>query len=241
MTERPAAPWDSGGVNPFRDAGGAARRLRSKLRDDRSGRVVFVAHCLLNENVRYLGGACRPGDVHEIVDGLQTQDVGICQMACPEQQVWGGVLKRHLLALYGSGRWTIGPVRHLVAGLLVRYTRWRYRRLARVLARQIAEYNSSGFEVLGVVGVDTSPSCGVGYTLDLAAALEALANSDVATIDRASFNRDVVASTRIEGEGMFIKALREDLARRGQRVRFVAHDLMAELEQRPIRPIEFGP
>ena len=47
------------------------RQLRSRLRDDRSGRVVFVAHCLLNENVRYLGGACRPGDVGEIVDVLR--------------------------------------------------------------------------------------------------------------------------------------------------------------------------
>lgn len=216
-------------------------RLRSRLRDDRSERVVFVAHCLLNENVRYLGGACRPGDVREIVDGLQRQSVGICQMPCPEQQVWGGVLKRHLLALYGSGRRTTGPVRRLAAALLLGYSRWRYRRLARTLAKQIVDYRSSGFDVQGVVGVDTSPSCGVRHTLDLGAAREALAKCDPATIDRATFNRDVVAATRIAGEGMFIKALREELARRGQRVRFVAHDLMAELEQRPIRPIELGP
>jgi uncharacterized protein YbbK (DUF523 family) len=211
------------------------------LRDDRSGRVVFVAHCLLNENVRYLGGACRPGDVREIVGGLQRQEVGICQMPCPEQRVWGGVLKRHLLALYGSSRLTTGPVRHVVAALLMGYTRWRYHRLARALARQIADYQSAGFDVAGVVGVDPSPSCGVRQTLDLGAALDGLAKLDLATIDRATFNRDVVASTRIAGEGMFIKALREELARRGQRVRFVAHDLIAELEQRPIPPIELGP
>jgi uncharacterized protein YbbK (DUF523 family) len=217
------------------------RKLRSRLRDDRSERVVFVAHCLLNENVRYLGGACRPGDVREIVDGLQRQDAGICQMPCPEQQVWGGVLKRHLLLLYGSRRLTTGPVRHVAAPLLLRYTRWRYRRLASALARQIADYRSSGFDVAGVVGVDTSPSCGVRHTLDFRAALEALGRCDLATIDRATFNRDVVESTRIEGEGIFIKALREELAGRGQQVRFVAHDLMAELGQRPIPPIELGP
>ncbi len=208
--------------------------------------MVFVAHCLLNENVRYLGGAGRPGDVGEIVDGLQRQGVGICQMPCPERGVWGGVLKRRLLALYGSRRLTSGPVRHLVvrhlvADLLVGYTRWRYRRLARPLARQIADYQASGFEVSGIVGVDTSPSCGVRHTLHLGAALEALAKCDLATIDRATFNRDVVASTHIAGEGMFIKALRKELARHGQRVRFVAHDLIAELEQRPIAPIELGP
>jgi predicted secreted protein len=217
------------------------RELRSRLRDDRSERVVFVAHCLLNENVRYLGGACRPGDIREIVDGLQRQNVGICQMPCPEQRVWGGVLKRYLLALYGSNRLTTGFIRPLVAALLLAYTRWRYRRLARAMARQIADYRSSGFDVPAVVGVDTSPSCGVCYTLDVGAALEALAKCDPATIDRVTFNRDVVAATRVAGEGLFIKALREELARRGPRVRFFAHDLMAELEQRPIPPIELGP
>jgi uncharacterized protein YbbK (DUF523 family) len=211
------------------------------LRDDRSGRVVFVAHCLLNENVRYLGGACRPGDVREIVDELQRQNLGICQMPCPEQQVWGGVLKRHLLLLYGSDRRGSGPARHVAAAILLGYTRWRYHRLARAVARQVADYRSSGFDVAAVVGVDPSPSCGVRQTLDLRAALEAIATCDVATIDRATFNRDVVASTRIPGEGMFVKALREELAGRDRRVRFVAHDLMAELEQRPIPPIELGP
>jgi uncharacterized protein YbbK (DUF523 family) len=217
------------------------RQLRSRLRDDRSGRVAFVAHCLLNENVRYLGGACRPGDVSEVVDGLQRQGVGICQMPCPEQDAWGGVLKRRLLAMYGSRRLASGPVRRLVVVLVSAYTRWRYRRLASAIARQIADYRSSGFDVSGVVGVDASPSCGVRHTLDLGAAFEALAKCDLATIDRATFNRDVVASTRVAGEGMFIKALREELARRGQRVRFFAHDLVAELEKRPIPPIELAP
>lgn len=216
-------------------------QLRSRLRDDRSERVVFVAHCLLNENVRYLGGACRPGDVRETVDELRRRNLGICQMPCPEQGVWGGVLKRHLLALYGPNRLTTGPVRGLVAALLLRYTRWRYRRLARGLARQIVDYRSSGFEVAGVVGVDASPSCGVHETLDLGAALETLARCDPATVDRTAFNRDVVGAARVPGEGLFIRALRKDLARRGERVRFAAHDLVAELEGRPIPAIELGP
>lgn len=219
----------------------AITRLRSRLRDDRSGRVVFVAHCLLNENVRYLGGACRPGVVPEIVDGLQGQALGICQMPCPEQQVWGGVLKRRLLALYGSSALTSRPVRALVGALLIRYTRWRYGRLARDVASQIVDYRSSGFHVAGVIGVDTSPSCGVRSTLDLEVALEALAACDPATIDPATFNRDVVMASRIEGEGMFIKALRHDLARHRERVEFVGHDLIAELDRRPIAPIKPGP
>ena len=33
--------------------------LLEKLRDERGRRVVFLSHCLLDENVRYLGGAFR--------------------------------------------------------------------------------------------------------------------------------------------------------------------------------------
>lgn len=73
--------------------------LCERLADERSGRVAFVAHCLLDQNVRYLGGAWRPGCVSEAVRPLMDGGVGIVQLPCPEQRVWGGVLKRRLLAL----------------------------------------------------------------------------------------------------------------------------------------------
>lgn len=90
-------------------AAGRLHGLRSRLRDERSGRVVFVSHCLLNQNTRYLGGAFRPGVVHEVIDPYLRDGTGICQMPCPEQLAWGGVLKRHLLHLYG--RPWLGPGR----------------------------------------------------------------------------------------------------------------------------------
>jgi len=37
------------------------------LKDERGGKVVFVVHCILNENTRYLGGTFRKGGVDEIV------------------------------------------------------------------------------------------------------------------------------------------------------------------------------
>jgi hypothetical protein len=73
-----------------------------QIRDLRSRRVIFVAHCLLNENTRYLGGACRGGAIREIVEPCLQNDVGIVQLPCPEQHAWGGVLKRRLLFFYGS-------------------------------------------------------------------------------------------------------------------------------------------
>jgi uncharacterized protein YbbK (DUF523 family) len=77
------------------------RELRETLADARSGRVLVVSHCLLNENVRYLGGAAHPGPVPQIVHAALDHDLGLVQMPCPEQRAWGGVLKtrpvQHLL------------------------------------------------------------------------------------------------------------------------------------------------
>jgi predicted secreted protein len=60
-----------------------------RLQDERSGRVVYVSHCLLNENTRYLGGAFRPGAVDEVVETYLRDGTGICQLPCPEQLAWG--------------------------------------------------------------------------------------------------------------------------------------------------------
>ena len=62
---------------------GRAEQLRGQLADARGGRVVFLSHCLLNQNVRYLGGAGRAGGVSEVVDGYLGRGIGICQLPCP--------------------------------------------------------------------------------------------------------------------------------------------------------------
>lgn len=80
------------------------RILSEKLRDERSQKVVFVSHCILNENTRYLGGAFRKGCVDEVVDRLRAMEVGIVQMPCPERECWGGVLKKDIVRAYGSNR-----------------------------------------------------------------------------------------------------------------------------------------
>lgn len=79
-----------------------ALALQQRLKDSRSKQVVFLSHCILNENTRYLGGACRGSCIREIVEQCLDNNWGIVQMPCPEQHVWGGVTKRLLLISYGA-------------------------------------------------------------------------------------------------------------------------------------------
>ncbi len=212
---------------------GRTEQLRDQLADARGGRVVYLSHCLLNQNVRYLGGAGRAGGVTEIVRRYLEQGVGICQLPCPEQRAWGGVLKRRMLVAYGSAGTPRAPMARLLLRPFTWYTRRVYARLARAVARDVADQRRCGVQVVGVVGIGGSPSCGVNTTLDLRAAVDALTRCPAPRLDRRTLNEGIIAANVCPGEGLFIRALRRRLSRAGLRVPLREHDLLAELGIQP--------
>jgi predicted secreted protein len=209
---------------------GREQRLRRQLKDERSGRVLVVSHCLLNENVRYLGGATRPGAVEEVVHATLDAGVGLVQMPCPEQHAWGGVLKRHMLATYGrGGRWSDRRMlRRPLSAAATTWTSTRVASLARDVASQVQDYQRSGLRVAGIVGVGGSPSCGVTCTMDLDGALADVAGCPLAQMSRGGLTEIVTARAR-PGRGLFVAALQRGLRRRRVFVPFFEHDLFAEL------------
>jgi predicted secreted protein len=203
--------------------------LAERLADDRGKQVAFVSHCLLNENVRYLGGAFRPGGIAEIIDELVSRDIGICQMPCPEQLAWGGVIKRRMLRAHGARGTALYRFRGPLLRLFMLYTRLQYWRLARRVASQIADYERSGFTVIGIVGVGASPSCGVNTTLDIRRSFEAMAATPIDSVDRKSVNRNTVVACRVAGAGFYVKSLKRQLRRRRLKPPLLEHDLVAEM------------
>jgi predicted secreted protein len=160
------------------------RALLDRLSDDRARRVVLVSHCLLNQNTRYAGGATRRGAVSELVDELVSAGYGIHQLPCPERLAWGGVLKRRSLWLYDSKGKLRYAFRDVLLCAFVWWTRLVYSRLARRVVRDVTDYQRSGVEVAGIVGIGVSPSCGVLKTLDLRASLEVVAACPAAALTR---------------------------------------------------------
>ncbi len=59
----------------------------------------------------------------------------------------------------------------------------------------------SGVAVIGIVGVDGPPSCGVATTLDFRCGLEALAREPLATADRRRVN-EAIAGCVVAGPGL---------------------------------------
>ena len=205
-----------------------------QLADRRGKEVVFLSHCLLNENTRYLGGACERGASPPIIRTCLERGYGVVQMPCPEEHAWGGVLKRHLLRFYGSQGTLQGRMRFLLLPALLWYTRRIYRHLARGVAGRIRDYTDSGFKVVGIVAVDGSPSCGSAHTINIHRSLDLVSRlGATATADELN---SIVLSSIAPGRGLFIDELQTELRRQRLSVAFVGFDLASELKGRPNAP-----
>jgi len=128
--------------------------------DARSKRVMLVAHCVLNQNSISDGTADYPGSDQALVELLLGAKVGIVQLPCPELMCLG--LDR---GNPDGGSCPLLVENTRIRGAMARRSAARkLESLARSVVYQILEYRKHGFDVLGIVGINRSPSCGVETT-----------------------------------------------------------------------------
>lgn len=58
--------------------------VEALFEDGRSKKVVFIAHCLLNQNAISDGTAVRPAAFEQLAYAPLEREIGIVQMPCPE-------------------------------------------------------------------------------------------------------------------------------------------------------------
>jgi predicted secreted protein len=140
-------PWT---ISRFSSVGKKITSMLGLTRSDhRSGRLVAVIECILNQNARDLGAATYPA-LNTAFLGLCLQyDIGILQIPCPEMRFMG--LRRER----PPGK-TIREVMDTPAG------RQCCRVLSQNLVNTIREYQKSGYRVLAILGGNPeSPGCAV--------------------------------------------------------------------------------
>jgi predicted secreted protein len=128
--------------------------------DNRSRRLIITSHCLLNQNSISDGTADLPSQFTGIIQLLMTQNIGIIQLPCPE-----------LLCLGLDRQDQEGANRELlkensrIRNLLQQEKNIKILRAkAEELIYQIEQYLKYNFEILGLIGVNRSPSCGIETT-----------------------------------------------------------------------------
>lgn len=157
--------------------------------DVRSKKVVFIAHCLLNQNSISDGTAVHPAAFKDIINILMDNDIGIIQLPCPELCCLG--LDRG--NIYGADSPVTVENTRIRREMEKDDTQAKLKKLVDYTMLQIDEYIKHGFEIKGIVGANRSPNCGVETTSDY--------------------------DVEISGMGVFMEALQKELSARNLNIK----------------------
>ena len=131
-----------------------------KLKDERGGKLVVVAHCILNQNARVLSLADYPAVIDEVVDVFRKHDIGLVQLPCPELTYAGAQRPTKTKEEYDTPKY-----------------RKHCRQIVLSVAKQLEEFAENNVRIVALLGVEGSPSCGIGDSADKTGILiEALAS-----------------------------------------------------------------
>ena len=120
-----------------------------KVKDKRGSRIIFLSHCILNQNAKVRGIAEYPGAIVPLVELLLEQDIGMYQMPCPEMVC---------LALPRTRE----PAVSIRDVLDTPEGRSRCEELSVSVVDTIDEYRRNSYTVVAVLGGDVgSPGCAV--------------------------------------------------------------------------------
>lgn len=125
--------------------------------DKRSKKIILVSHCIMNQNSISDGTADYAGTFTEILDFLIKQNIGILQIPCPELLCLG--LDRG--DVNGAKRSVLEENTRIRTELLKEDNLIKINKISEDIYFQINEYLKNDFEIIGCIGVDRSPSCGI--------------------------------------------------------------------------------
>jgi predicted secreted protein len=177
-----------------------AGNTASCMQEDFMQKIIFAAHCVLNTASKVVmyntdemaqEEALRRHFVHAVLDaGLQMR-----QMPCPE------------FTLYGCKRWG-----HCSDQFDNPFFRNHCQKLLAPVLDEVTAYmtDRERFEVLGFVGIDGSPSCGVDYTCTGPWGGNLAGRDDLAAA--------VAGAKLVKGRGVFFDELNRMLGERGLRL-----------------------
>ena len=148
----------------------------------RSRKILIVCHCVLNSNAKITPLATVPGVFTDAITPHVDAGCGLFQLPCPET------------AYLGMSRW--GMTRE-------QYDHRSYRTFCQKILEsplaQLTAFNQAGYEFVGLVGMDGSPSCGVNLTC------EGHLGGGISSIEE--IGRQIKSLRFVPGKGVFMAEL----------------------------------
>jgi predicted secreted protein len=109
----------------------------------RNKKVLFVSHCLLNQNAMAVGKEKYTGSVKDLLEVFAEAGVGIVQLDCPQLEFNNGLNRRPATKNSTNGY------------------RDDCKKLSSKVMKKIEQYLRNDYKVLGILGVEFSQTCGV--------------------------------------------------------------------------------
>jgi predicted secreted protein len=125
--------------------------------DKRGKKIIFVAHCVLNQNAKLDECAYYSGVMTEITQFLIKSGVGIIQMPCLELISLGLDRDADLEITRSVASEDTRIAKRMIEERVLKTIQDVVDRIV----YQIIQYQKNGFEVIGLIGVNGSPTCGV--------------------------------------------------------------------------------
>lgn len=183
---------------------------------NRGRKIILLCHCILNTNSKVEGLSSTKAFTNSLINILHSKDVGMLQLPCPEMH------------MYGIKRWG-----HVKDQFNTPIFRQQCREILISTVNQVKNYIDNGYSVLGVVGIDGSPSCGVNLTCrgNWGGEFKCIEN----------YKNCVSTLKTSNEEGIFIEELKGLLSEREINIPFIAlkeddmENSVAELESKIIK------
>lgn len=177
-------------------------------------KILFVSHCFFNDaaklkNQNSFEMEKERKNKREFLKKILDAGVEIIQLPCPE------------LILYGINRWG-----HAASQFDTAFFRKESRKMLESYVIQIEEYSScpARFEILGIIGIDGSPSCGVTCTYDGEWGGEFLGNK--------SLSCTLNTLQKVQKPGVFMRVLKEMLMEKGYKIPFYSLEEFEKISSR---------
>lgn len=165
----------------------------------RSRKILLVCHCILNSNAKVEGISQYKGTFKEVLNIVEENHIGIIQLPCPET------------IMYGIRRW--GHVKEQFDTL---FYRDNCQDMIKPIVGQVKSYIDAGYEIIGVLGMDGSPSCGVNVTCSGNWRGELSGNDKL---------HDIISGlSYIEESGVFMEELKKSFEKNEINIPFIAVD-----------------
>lgn len=189
--------------------------------DNRGRKIVYLSCCLLNQNSHAPGIATRKGAFNELIQMFLINDIGIEQLPCLECRLWGGVSRKTIQKLQplvlNSVEKAWFPIIEFFSNIEMRKTKHACRKEAKKVVKRIRDYLTEGYIILGILGVNGSPTCGVTKTINYVEITKNMNKLDITPQDIMNPQLDkmieIEHKSRINEPGNFFSPLIDELKR----------------------------